>query len=247
MQEMLPLGGMLTIETANFEMDEEFTRTHQGAQLGKYVMVSVKDTGVVIPEEIRDKVFEPFFTTKVDIGTGLGLSTVYGIVKQHDGNIYFDSEIGRGTVFKIFLPRVREDTEKVVLEKLEGKLIKGQETVLVIDDDEKVRATVLEMLKRLGYKTLEASNHDIALFLAQFYNNPIDLLICDVVMPVMSGPKLFSKIKQYRPDIKILYMSGYADDVIAKHGVLEKGIKFLQKPFTIETLSRKIREVLDKK
>ncbi|MCS7214577.1 MAG: PAS domain S-box protein [Thermodesulfovibrio sp.] len=245
-KDAMPTGGMLIIETANFEVDEEFMKSHEGAQIGQYVMLSIKDTGFGIPEEIKDRIFEPFFTTK-EKGTGLGLSTVFDIVKQHGGNIWCESEIGRGTTFKILLPRIEKEREREIIEKLEDKLIKGHETVLVIDDDEKVRATVLEMLKRLGYKTLEAPNPDIALFLAQFYNNPIDLVICDVVMPGMSGPKLLSKFKSYRPDVKILYMSGYTDDVIATHGILEKGINFIQKPFSIEALSSKIREALDKK
>lgn len=246
-RDAMPKGGMLTIETANFEIDEEFLKTHPGAQIGQYVMLSIKDTGVGISEEIKDRIFEPFFTTKEEKGTGLGLSTVYGIVKQHGGNIWVESEVGRGTTFKIYLPRIEKEREEEILSKTYGEIIKGNETVLVIDDDEKVRATVLEMLKKLGYKTLEAPNPDIALFLAQFYNKPIELVICDVVMPIMNGPKLFNKFKNYRPDTKILYMSGYADEVLAKHGIAEKGINFLQKPFTIETLSSKIREVLDKK
>ncbi|GLI53491.1 PAS domain S-box protein [Thermodesulfovibrio yellowstonii] len=246
-RDAMPKGGMLTIETYNFEIDEEFVKSHPGAQLGKQVVVSVKDTGVGIPEEIKDKIFDPFFTTKEEKGTGLGLSTVYGIVKQHGGNIWFESEVGRGTTFKIFIPAVTEETEQEITEPVEGKLLKGQETVLVIDDDEKVRATVLEMLKKLGYKTLEAHNHDIALFLVRFYDKPIDLVICDVVMPVMSGPKLINRIEAYSPNVKVLYMSGYPDDVIATHGITEKGIDFIQKPFTIETLSKKIREIIDKK
>jgi len=246
-RDAMPKGGMLTIETANFDIDEEFLKSHPEAKLGKHVVLSVKDTGVGIPEEIKDRIFEPFFTTKEEKGTGLGLSTVYGIVKQHGGNICFESKVGRGTTFKIFIPTITEETEQEMTEVGKGKLLKGQETVLVIDDDEKVRATVLEMLKKLGYKTLEAQNHDIALFLAQFYDKPIDLIICDVVMPGMSGPKLINRIEAYRPNVKVLYMSGYTDEVIAKHGIIEKGINFIQKPFTIETLSRKVREVLDRK
>ncbi|MCX7913658.1 MAG: ATP-binding protein, partial [Thermodesulfovibrionales bacterium] len=240
-RDAMPDGGKIIIETTNFEVDEEFMKSHEGAQIGQYVMLSIKDTGFGIPDEIKDRIFEPFFTTK-EKGTGLGLSTVFGIVKQHGGNIWCESEIGRGTTFKILLPRI----EKEIIEKIEGKLLKGHETVLVIDDDEKVRAIVLEMLKRLGYKTLEAPNPDIALFLAQFHNNSIDLVISDVVMPGMGAVKLFHEIKRYRPDTEVLYMSGYTDDVILRHGVMEKGIDFIQKPFTIQTLSRKIREVFDK-
>lgn len=246
-RDAMPKGGILTIETANFEINEEFVKKHPDTKVGQYVRVSIKDTGTGIPDEIKDRIFEPFFTTKEGKGTGLGLSTVYGIVKQHGGNIWFESEVGRGTTFKIFIPAVTEETEQEITELVKDKILKGHETVLVIDDDEKVRATVLEMLKKLGYKTLEAHNHDIALFLAQFYDKPIDLIICDVVMPGMSGPKLIDRIKAYRPNVKVLYMSGYTDDVIATHGITEKGINFIQKPFTIETLSKKIREVLDKK
>ncbi len=245
-KDAMPQGGHLIIETENVEIDEEFIKEHQEAKIGQYIMISIKDTGVGIPDEIKDRIFEPFFTTKDEKTAGLGLSTVFGIVKQHGGYIRFESKVGRGTTFKIYLPRVKKELEEAHIKQWEGNIVKGHETVLVIDDDAHVRATVLEMLKKLGYKTLEASNPDIALFLAQFYNKPIQLVICDVVMPGMSGIKLLSKFKNYRPDTKILYMSGYTDDVIAKHGIVEKGINLIQKPFSIEALSRKIREVLDK-
>ncbi|MEN2985492.1 MAG: PAS domain S-box protein [Thermodesulfovibrionaceae bacterium] len=245
-RDAMPQGGILTVETANVEIDEEFAKKHPDVKAGKYVMLSIADTGVGISDEIKDRIFEPFFSTKED-GTGLGLSTVYGIVKQHNGHILVESKPTKGSTFTIYLPRLTEEVEAEILERLEGKILRGDETVLVIDDDEKVRATVLEMLKRLGYKTLEANNQDTALFLAQFYDKPIDLIICDVVMPGISGTKLINKIKNYRPDVKVLYMSGYTDDVVSKHGILEKGINFIQKPFSIEAFSRKIREVLDKK
>ncbi|MCS7164529.1 MAG: ATP-binding protein, partial [Thermodesulfovibrio sp.] len=245
-RDAMPQGGILTVETANVEIDEEFAKKHPDVKAGKYVMLSITDTGVGISDEIKDRIFEPFFSTKED-GTGLGLSTVYGIVKQHNGHILVKSKPMKGSTFTIYLPRLTEEVEAEILERSEGKLLRGDETVLVVDDDEKVRATVLEMLKRLGYKTLEANNQDVALFLAQFYDKPIDLIICDVVMPGISGRKLIDKIKNYRPDVKVLYMSGYTDNVVSKHGILEKGINFIQKPFSIEALSRKIREVLDKK
>lgn len=245
-KDAMPQGGHLIIETENVEIDEEFIKEHQEAKIGQYIMISIKDTGVGIPDEIKDRIFEPFFTTKDEKTAGLGLSTVFGIVKQHGGYIRFESKVGRGTTFKIYLPRVKKELEEAHIKQWEGNIVKGHETVLVIDDDAHVRATVLEMLKKLGYKTLEASNPNIALFLAQFYNGPIQLVICDVVMPGMSGTKLLNKFTNYRPDVKILYMSGYTDDVIAKHGIVEKGINLIQKPFSIEALSRKIREVLDK-
>lgn len=243
-RDAMPQGGKIIIETKNVYLDEEYVRKHHGSKQGHHIMLAISDTGVGIPEEIRDKIFEPFFTSKKETGTGLGLSTVYGIVKQHGGNIWVYSELHQGTTFKIYLPRVDKEIEQ---EKFTTSmnLLTGTETILIVDDDEKVRIVLLEMLKKLGYKTLEAKDYNTALFLAQFYNKDIDLVILDVVMPGLSGPKLFNRIKNFRPKIKVLYMSGYTDNVIVHHGILEKGINFIQKPFTIQELSEKIREILD--
>lgn len=243
-RDAMPNGGSLTVETRNFNVDEEFVRKHKGSKVGDYVRLSIKDTGVGIPEELGDRVFEPFFTTKKEKTSGLGLSIIFTIVKQHDGYIWYESELGRGTTFHIIFPAkaLKEQKER----KKETQLPKGTETILVVDDNELVRTTTVEMLKRLGYKTLEAKNQDIALFFAQFYPKPIDLILCDVVMPGMNGIKLCSKVKQHRPEIKVLFMSGYSDDVTSKHGLNRETMDFLQKPFTIETLARKIREVLER-
>ena len=245
-RDAMPTGGRLTIERANVELDENYVKKHHAVKAGSYVMIAITDTGIGIPPEIRDRIFEPFFTTK-EGGSGLGLSTVYGIVKQHEGNIWVYSEVGRGTTFKIYLPRVdKEVVEQDVFEKQKDKIIRGNETILVIDDDENTRAVILEMLRSMGYKTLEAKDADMAIFLAQFYGEPIHLVISDVVMPGMNGPRLIRRMNAYRPNLKVLYMSGYTDNVIAQHGILKKGVNFIQKPFSMEALSRKIREVLDK-
>lgn len=243
-KDAMPKGGSVTIETRNFTVDEDFVRKHKGAKVGEYVRLSIKDTGIGIPEEVGDKVFEPFFSTKKEQTSGLGLSIIFTIVKQHDGYIWFESEVGIGTTFHVLFPKkIQEDTAE---KKVELSLPKGSETILVVDDNEIVRLTIIEMLKRLGYKTLEAKNQDIAMFFAQFYPKTIDLILCDVVMPGINGIKLFSKIKHYRPDIKVLYMSGYSDEVISKHGLNKETMDFIQKPFTIESISKKIREVLDR-
>ncbi len=245
-KDAMPQGGKIIIETKNVYLDEEYVRKHHGSKQGHYIMLAISDTGVGIPEEIKDKIFEPFFTTKKESGTGLGLSTVYGIAKQHGGNIWVYSELHQGTTFKIYLPIVQKEIEQENF-TISKNLLTGTETVLVVDDDEKVRIVLLEMLKKLGYKTLEAKDYNTAIFLTQFYHEDIDLVLADVVMPGISGPKLFNRIKNFRPKIKVLYMSGYTDNVIVHHGILDKGINFIQKPFTIQELSEKIREVLDSK
>lgn len=242
-REAMPKGGVIQIETSNFDVDKQFVENHIGAKLGSYVKLSVKDTGIGISDEIKDKVFEPFFSTKED-SIGLGLSTVYAIVKQNDGYIWFETEVGKGTTFNVILPRIVQEGEKQF--KIESRLKKGEETILIIDDNELVRVTLREILKKLGYKVLEAQSHDIALFFAQFYPKTIDLMICDVVMPGISGVKLYGRVRRYRPDMKVLYMSGYPDDVLLKHGLDIDKVDFIRKPFIIEELSKKIREVLDR-
>ncbi|MCX8033957.1 MAG: MEDS domain-containing protein [Thermodesulfovibrio sp.] len=245
-KDAMPQGGRIIIETSNVNLDEDYVKRHHGSKVGPHIMFAISDTGLGIPAEIKDKIFEPFFTTKEEKGTGLGLSTVYGIVKQHGGNIWVYSELNEGTTFKIYLPRVDKKLEQDQFEKGTKKLLTGTETILVIDDDEKVRQVLLDMLKRLGYKTLEAKDRDTAMFLAQFYHEPIHLVVADVVLPGISGVKLYNKIKNLRPNTKVLYISGYTDNVIVHHGILDKGIDFIQKPFSIEDISMKIREILDR-
>jgi CheY-like chemotaxis protein len=247
-RDAMPSGGKLTIETANVVLDGEYARTHVSVTTGPYVRLSVSDTGVGIPLEVKEKVFEPFFTTKEKgKGTGLGLSTVYGIVKQSGGNIWVYSEPAHGTTFKIYLPRVEED-----LDTLHGRdetdfLPKGSETVLLVEDEPPVRDLALRLLNQQGYKVLEAGNGEEALRVVQEHiGEKIHLLLTDVVMPQMGGKELANQLKLLRPDVKVLYTSGYTDDAIVHHGVLEAGTHFLQKPFSPVALAQKVREVLDR-
>lgn len=245
-RDAMPQGGKLTIETANVELDEAYARRHVAVKPGRYVMIAVSDTGVGMTPEIRERVFEPFFTTKEKgKGTGLGLATVYGIVKQSGGNIWVYSEPGQGTVFKIYLPRVDEPlTEEG--EKEEIGLFRGVGVILVVEDEEGVRKLVLEMLKKQGYSVLEADDEEEALLICRQYKDTIHLMVTDVVMPRISGPELAKRLVVFHPEMKVLYMSGYADNAIVHHGVLKEGVNFIQKPFTIEGLAKKVREVLDK-
>jgi PAS domain S-box-containing protein len=247
-RDAMPNGGKLTIETANVELDEAYARKHAAVTPGRYVMLSLSDTGVGMTPKVRDRVFEPFFTTKEkDKGTGLGLSTVYGIVKQSDGNIWVYSEPGQGTVFKIYLPRVEEPLGKIEERKVGGELPCGSETVLVVEDDEEVRKVAVRILSGQGYKILEASQGVDAFLICAEHKGSIHLLVTDVVMPKMSGCELAERISSIRPEIKVLYMSGYTENTIVHHGVLEEGVNYIQKPFTMDALAGKVREVLDNK
>jgi PAS domain S-box-containing protein len=246
-KDAMPSGGKLTIETANVELDESYARSHLDVKPGPYVMFSVSDTGMGMTPEVRDRIFEPFFTTKEKgKGTGLGLSTVYGIVKQSKGHIWVYSVQGRGTTFKIYLSRVDEPLEEIRKEVLKKELPRGNETILVVEDEEEVRKLAGKILERQGYRVLETFNGDDALVACERSRSPIHLMLADVVMPGMSGSELAKLLKPLYPEIKILYMSGYTDDAIVRHGVLKKGVNYIQKPFTMEGLARKVREVLDK-
>jgi CheY-like chemotaxis protein len=243
----MPNGGKLTVETANVELDEAYARGHISVKPGRYVMLSVSDTGVGMTPEVRQQVFEPFFTTKEKSkGTGLGLSTVYGIVKQSGGNIWVYSEPGKGTTFKIYLPRVDEPLEAYKEKGVKEELPCGHETILVVEDQEEVRKLAVRILQRQGYTVLDTPDGDSALVICEERKEPIHLILTDVIMPGMSGRQLVDRCRQIRQDFKVLYMSGYTDNAIVQHGVLVEGINYIQKPFTVDALARKVREVLDK-
>jgi signal transduction histidine kinase len=246
-RDAMPHGGKLTIETANVDLDEAYARGHVAVTPGRYVMISVSDSGVGMAPEVRDRVFEPFFTTKEKgKGTGLGLSTVYGIVKQSNGNIWVYSELGKGTTFKIYLPRVDEPPEELKERVVRGELLRGNETVLVVEDEEEVLKLAGRILRRHGYHVLEAASGEEALKACKEKKEPFHLLLTDVVMPQMSGRQLAGQLREVCQNFKVLYMSGYTDNAITYHGVLEKGTNYIQKPFTVEGLARKVREVLSR-
>ncbi len=244
-RDAMPRGGRLALETANVDLDAEYSGRHLGVSPGPYVMLAVTDTGCGMDEATMARIFEPFFTTKEQgKGTGLGLSTVYGIVKQSAGDLWCYSEPGKGTTFKIYLPRVGEVAAAVMAES-PAPVLRGSETVLVAEDDELVRKLIVKMLTGDGYKVIAASDGAEALQECETSQGPIDLLITDVVMPGMSGRELVQRLVKTRPGIKVIFMSGYTDDAMLHHGMLEQGMAFVQKPFTRLSLNRKVREVLN--
>ena len=242
----MPRGGKLTIETANAELDESYTRMHISVKPGPYVRLIVSDTGTGMDEETRERLFEPFFTTKKEgKGTGLGLSMVYGIVKQSGGNIWVYSEPGKGTAFKIYLPRVFEEAQKVTEEGIDEAPARGTETVLVVEDEEMIRRIIFAALVEFGYSVLLAKDGEEAWEICAGTQGPIHLLLSDVVLPGMSGRESAKRLVLKRPGMRVLYMSGYTANAIVHHGALEPGIAFLQKPFAPAALLRKVREILD--
>jgi len=247
-RDAMPKGGKLTLETANLELDQAYSREHAMVIPGSYVMLAISDTGCGMDAETLSHVFEPFFTTKEQgKGTGLGLSTVYGIVKQSGGYIWPYSELGIGTSFKIYLPRVDEMAEREQARAQAASGLRGTETILLVEDEEGVRGLTRQLLQRHGYTVLEAEHGEDALRLCERYSGPIHLVLSDVVLAQMSGRELVQRLAPLRREMKVLYMSGYSDEAIVHHGVLEPGTAFLQKPFTTESLMRKLREVLDSK
>ncbi|MDG3005472.1 PAS domain S-box protein [Paludisphaera mucosa] len=246
-RDAMPEGGRLTIETRNVELDEAYVRTHGAARAGPHVLLSVADTGSGIPPELMAKVFEPFFTTKEPgKGTGLGLATVYGIVKQSGGHVAVYSEVGVGTTFKVYLPRVEPASTGP---KSPSPILPpppGTETVLLAEDEAAVRSLTRYVLAQCGYRVLEASDGDDAVRVAAGYDGPIDLLVTDVVMPGSGGRAVAERMAERRPGIRVLYVSGYTDDAVIRHGVLREGADFLQKPFTPIALAFKVRAVLDR-
>jgi CheY-like chemotaxis protein len=238
-------GGRILLETANVNLDSSYARQHISFKPGAYVMIAVSDTGAGMDNKTLTHIFEPFFTTKPQgSGTGLGLSTVYGIVKQSGGYVWVYSEIGIGTTMKVYLPRVDDGASPPLAAGHKTKQ-EGVETVLLVEDEDGVRALTRHVLKKSGYTVLEARNGAEAMAMCEAHSGTIDLLLTDVVLEQMSGREIAEQILKRCPRIRVLYMSGYTDDAILRHGVLAAGTFFLQKPFTTDGLSRKVREVLD--
>jgi PAS domain S-box-containing protein len=243
-RDAMPQGGRLTIETRNVYLDEGFARKHSGARLGRYVMLAISDTGCGMNQETRLRVFEPFFTTKdVGKGTGLGLSTVYGIVKQSGGHIQVESQVGAGAVFRIYLPMVDQEAEEQSSKPAASSNLTGSETILIVEDEESVRKLARIILTVQGYTVIEAASGPEALEMVR--KSPVDLLITDVVMPQMSGRELAERFSREHPTMKVLYISGYLDEVMGHHGVIDTGLPLLTKPFSPEALTEKVRVVLD--
>ncbi|MBS1793421.1 MAG: PAS domain S-box protein [Acidobacteria bacterium] len=245
-RDAMPDGGTLAIETKNVHFDEDFAKKNGGERTGDFVMLAVTDTGVGMSEETLRQLFEPFFTTKdVGKGTGLGLATVYGFIKQSEGYITVDSEPGRGTTFKIFLPCVEIPDDNAGDDDAEERSKSGAETILLVEDEELVRNLGREILESGGYRVIEASGGEEALDICRRGDLRIDLLLTDVVMPEMNGRELWQKLAETSPQIKVLFTSGYTDDMVVRNGITNEEANFLQKPFSIDTLMQKVREVLD--
>ena len=246
-RDAMPQGGKLTIETASVYLDEDYERNHLEVTGGPHIMLAVSDNGMGMDAETQSHIFEPFFTTKkLGQGTGLGLATVYGIVKQSGGHIWVYSEPGQGTTFKIYLPRVEEAVAPIKPKADRRTELKGPETILVVEDDDALREVIYRGLKKYSYTVLAAANGGEALILCEKYKRPIQLILTDVVLPQMSGRELVERLASSRPGMRVLYMSGYTENAIVTHGVLHADVGFLQKPFKVDQMVRKIRETLDK-
>jgi CheY-like chemotaxis protein len=244
-RDAMPQGGCLTLETANVELDEAYAQSHLMVQPGLYVMLAVTDTGCGMEPEVKARIFEPFFTTKEQgRGSGLGLSTVYGIVQQSGGCVWVYSEPGLGTTFKIYLPRIDEALSPQEVRASSAPRARDAETVLVVEDEEKVRVLVREMLEELGYNVLEAPGGAEALRLCSQWQGPIDVLLTDVVMPGMGGVELARQATAHRPRLKIVFMSGYTGGSAAPDVDLQEGTAFLEKPFSYVRLAEKLQELL---
>ncbi len=245
-RDAMPQGGRIVIETKNMDLDEAYAHQRIGVSPGRYVMLAVSDEGCGMDAETLKHIFEPFYTTKhATEGTGLGLSTVYGVVKQNRGNIWVYSEVGRGTTFKVYLPQVNQVVDARRTEALSAAVARGTETVLLAEDEELVRKFVRSILEKSGYTVLEAHHGSEALRVALQHPGPIHLLLTDMVMPLMDGKLLAQRMVGLRPGIRVLYMSGYSENAVVHYGVLESGTAFIEKPFTVETLAHKVRETLD--
>jgi len=245
-RDAMPQGGTLTLETTNAELDQDYVRRHAGGRAGRYVMLAVSDTGIGMDDRTQARIFEPFFTTKPEgKGTGLGLATVYGIVKQSAGHIWVYSEPDHGTTFKIYLPRVDAPAEEAPATAARAATPQGTETILLVEDLEPLRAMIRELLDQQGYTVLEAEAGQEALETARKHSGPIHLLLTDVVMPRMSGRELAERLARERPECRALFMSGYSNGAISDRGMLLAGTALLEKPFTWERLGSSVREALD--
>jgi nitrogen-specific signal transduction histidine kinase len=245
-RDAMPDGGKIVIETANVDLDEGYCAVHPYVKPGRFVMVAVSDTGKGMSEEVKAHIFEPFYTTKErGSGTGLGLATTYGAVHQAGGSIEVYSEVGIGTTFRIYLPRIEEEAVKPEKVDRPTDLPGGTETVLLVEDEDTLRTLCERILGDLGYQVMPARNGAEAIAVAQKYGERIDLLLTDVVMPGMSGRELATQLVLHHPEMQVLFMSGYTDDAIGKHGVLDEGVSFIGKPYTPSALARKVRKVLD--
>src|ERR1035437_10262352 len=247
-RDAMPQGGKLTIETANVTLDETFTRTHTPLTAGDYVMMAISDTGVGMDSETQSHIFEPFFTTKGTKGIGLGLSMVYGIVKQSGGYIWVFSEVDKGTTFKIYLPRISSTGEPAahIAAPIDYRKVEpGTETILLVEDEANLRYLARQYLEKQGYKVIEDADGAVAMQIAVAHEKVIHLLLTDVIMPGMNGRELAQRICEIRPNVKVLYMSGYTENVIGHNGMLDAGVRLLQKPFNLRDLKSKVREVLD--
>jgi CheY-like chemotaxis protein len=243
----MPKGGKLIVETATADGIPDSTAPG-GMRPGRYIALSMTDTGTGMDADTQSHLFEPFFTTKAKgKGTGLGLSTVYGIVKQNGGEIVIESELGRGTTVRVYLPLVEERVPAAGTSGRRRSPRSGSETILVVEDDAEVRKLAAEMLARQGYAVLEASSGSEALRLWQRQANSIDLVLTDVIMPAMAGPELAAVLRSERPDLKVLYMSGYSEDLLTQYGVTDSETAFVHKPFTSSVLARSVRSVLDRR
>lgn len=246
-RDSMPKGGTIVIETSNIELDTGYVDSHSPVRPGCYVMLSVTDTGCGMDEKTVSQIFEPFFTTKAPgQGTGLGLSTVHGIVKQSHGHIWVYSQLGKGTTFKLYFPQHEVIAEPADQWSVDIEPVGGSETILVVEDDEALRNVTIALLESAGYAVLPAANAESAIVLAQNLNESIDLLLTDALMPSMGGVELSAHLKTLRPDLKVLLMSGYAGDLIARYGTIPPEMTLMEKPFTRHDLLSKIHTVLHK-